>query len=136
MLSLGQTFEGGQEMYLRLAGPLGAGDPALAEGAAWLLGFSISSRGEAWLGAGLGYAVRLQPHGLFVRASFMPGLYRPGTGTDLGGPIEFRSMLELGMLLSRGAVTLSIDHRSNGGLYRQNPGMEVVALTWQIPLSR
>lgn len=53
------------------------------------------------------------------------GLYEPEGGADLGGPVEFRSGLELGYRFSPN-VRLGIDysHLSNSRIYDRNPGLE------------
>lgn len=60
------------------------------------------------------------------------GHYRPGDdGRELGGPLEFRSGIELSRRL--GASTrlgLSFDHLSNAGIYDRNPGTESLVLTF------
>ncbi|HEX6202770.1 MAG TPA: acyloxyacyl hydrolase, partial [Thermoanaerobaculia bacterium] len=60
------------------------------------------------------------------------GHYRPGDdGRELGGPLEFRSGLELSRRLgARTRLGLSFDHLSNAGVYERNPGTESLVLTW------
>jgi hypothetical protein len=58
------------------------------------------------------------------------GHYRPGDeGRELGGPLEFRSGLELSRRLGpRTRLGLSFDHLSNAGIYDHNPGSESLGL--------
>jgi hypothetical protein len=58
------------------------------------------------------------------------GHYRPGDGgRELGGPLEFRSGLELSRRLGpRTRLGLSFDHLSNAGIYDHNPGSESLVL--------
>ena len=64
----------------------------------------------------------------------MTGLYRAGDGLDLGGPIVFRSGIEAGWENRRGwRFGLGFDHRSNAGIYDENPGVETVHLRVSIP---
>ncbi len=128
-VQIGRNSGGSTEAYLRYVG-----QPAV-----WafqpVYGVSWSSRGEGWAGVGLAYTWRGAATGAFVRASFLPGLYRSGDGRDLGGPISFRSGIDLGLALNGGgALTLSISHRSNANLYDRNPGMNTVALGLSLPL--
>lgn len=62
------------------------------------------------------------------------GHYRPGDdeeGRELGGPVEFRSGLELSRRLGeRSWLGLSFDHLSNAVLYDRNPGSESLVLVW------
>ena len=100
-------------------------------------GASISDAGEAWLGAGFTYLVQPREWPVYAEFHLMPGLYASGGGADLGGPIEFRSGLELGYETSRGLrIGLGVDHRSNAGLYDFNPGLETVHLRVSWPLGR
>lgn len=63
------------------------------------------------------------------------GHYRRGDdGRELGGPLEFRSGLELSRRLgARTRLGLSFDHLSNAGVYDDNPGTEslVLTLSWR-----
>jgi hypothetical protein len=60
------------------------------------------------------------------------GHYRAGDeGRDLGGPLEFRSGLELSRRIGRRSrLGLSFDHLSNAGLYDSNRGSESLVLAW------
>ena len=58
----------------------------------------------------------------------MPGLYRTGD-TDLGGSLQFRSLIGAGYELSEDmAVSITIDHLSNGSTQTDNPGSDAVML--------
>ena len=71
---------------------------------------------------------------LFLQLNAMTGLYEEGSGVDLGGPIEFRSGLSVGYQNKAGVrMSLSIDHRSNLGIYSDNPGLETVQFRVSIP---
>lgn len=59
------------------------------------------------------------------------GLYYRNRGKDLGGPVEFRSHLELAYRLPGSArLGLCFYHLSNAGLFDHNPGTESLVLTW------
>jgi lipid A 3-O-deacylase len=60
------------------------------------------------------------------------GHYRRGAeGRELGGPLEFRSGVELARRLGpRSWLGLSLDHKSNAGIYDSNRGTEDLALVW------
>ncbi|HUO86415.1 MAG TPA: acyloxyacyl hydrolase [Thermoanaerobaculia bacterium] len=60
------------------------------------------------------------------------GHHRVGDGgRDLGGPLEFRSGVELARRLGpRTRLALSYDHLSNAGIYRSNRGTESLVLVW------
>jgi hypothetical protein len=66
----------------------------------------------------------------FVEASFMPGYYNP-EDTDLGGNIHFRSLVGLGLKFrGSSAISITVDHLSNGGLTTSNPGSEFVTVRY------
>ena len=62
---------------------------------------------------------------------FAPGLYSHGSeGFDLGGPVEFRSGIELSRRLGeRPACGLLLFHLSNAHIYSHNPGSESLVVT-------
>jgi hypothetical protein len=61
---------------------------------------------------------------LFLAPSFGVGIYQ-GNGVDLGGPLEFRSGIDLGARVSEHIeAAVGIYHLSNGGLYSINGGAE------------
>lgn len=65
-----------------------------------------------------------------VRPGFAISFFDEGDGKDLGGPIEFRSSLELAYgLRSDLRVGLLVYHLSNAGFYDLNPGANSVVLT-------
>ncbi|MGY6536065.1 MAG: acyloxyacyl hydrolase [Pararhodobacter sp.] len=124
VVALGGNSTGSAELYVRRI------ETPVLGGVQPVYGLSVSSRGEAWVGGGLAYGIELSPGGVFVRGSVMPGLHARGRGRDLGGPITFRSGLELGMPLGQGEIALGIDHRSNAGLYSENPGLNSLYLSY------
>jgi hypothetical protein len=65
----------------------------------------------------------------------MPGVYIQGDGNDLGGWFEFRSGIEIGYEAQSGVrYGLSLDHRSNAGIYDENPGLETLQfrVSWRM----
>ncbi|MCL3883393.1 acyloxyacyl hydrolase [Marivita sp. GX14005] len=99
-------------------------------------GLSLGENGETWIGYGATYAHFFGQSGAYAELHAMPGLYFDNGGFDLGGEVAFRSGLELGYETVRGwRVALSYDHRSNAGLYDENPGVETVQLKLSIPLN-
>ena len=81
--------------------------------------------------AGIGLAGRWDAtERWFVEASFAAGHYDRGSeGLDLGGSLEFRTLLGVGYRLSeRTRLSLAIDHLSNAGLDEVNPGRDAVFL--------
>ncbi|OYW60821.1 MAG: hypothetical protein B7Z31_03560 [Rhodobacterales bacterium 12-65-15] len=97
-------------------------------------GISLTDQGAIWVGAGPSYTLPLKSDNVFVQLHAMAGLYLQGDGPDLGGPVEFRSGIEIGFIANNGLrFGLSYDHRSNGGIYEDNPGLETVQLRLSVP---
>lgn len=98
-------------------------------------GVSLADNGSAWVGAGVGWTWTPGATGVFLRLSSMAGVYRRGSGKDLGGPVQFRSALDLGLRRDNGSeIGLGLDHRSNANIYTSNPGLDTAYLFFSIPL--
>jgi lipid A 3-O-deacylase len=64
---------------------------------------------------------------------FGAGNYHHGEGKKLGGPVEFRSSIELARRFGESSrLGLALYHLSNAGLYEHNPGSESLVLDWTI----
>ena len=97
-------------------------------------GLSASSDGELWAGIGNNLTYGFFRDRAFVELNVMVGLYEEGSGVDLGGPVEFRSGLGVGYQNKSGIrFGLSFDHRSNAGIYSDNPGLETVQFRVSVP---
>lgn len=73
-----------------------------------------------------------------LNPNWAAGLYhhRQG-GFDLGGPLEFRSGIELAYRLPNGSrLGLCLYHLSNAGFFDRNPGSESLVLTYSAGLLR
>lgn len=132
MISAGEVLERraqpAGEVYLRYDLPYKRGPFGEA------IGLSIGEQGETWIGFGQTYTMHLGNTPFYGELHAMPGLYFDNGGYDLGGPLEFRSGVELGFETRQGwRMALSYDHRSNAGIYDHNPGIETVALHVSIP---
>ena len=98
-------------------------------------GLSISDTGDVWAGIGHAYTIETRIERVDVQLHAMTGLYSRGTGVDLGGPIEFRSGIEVAYHLENGMrLGLGWDHRSNLEIYSRNPGVKMVHVRLSIPL--
>lgn len=98
-------------------------------------GLSIAEEGETWIGIGPTYTYPFGQSGAYAELHAMPGLYFDNGGFDLGGEVAFRSGIELGYETRQGwRMALSYDHRSNAGIYDENPGVETVQFKVSIPL--
>jgi lipid A 3-O-deacylase len=123
-----QDEQDGGELYLRrdlgiLYGPFRP-----------TVGVSIANGGATWVGAGFVYTL-MSPQGLYVEGNIMPGAYFPGDGNDLGGGLQFRSGIEVGVETRAGLrYGLSVDHRSNADTDSYNPGIETIQfrVSWRM----
>lgn len=83
---------------------------------------------------GLAVDLRLGP--VVLTPSFGAGLYHRGDGKDLGSPVEFRSMLELGYEFAGGyRASIAYSHVSNADLAETNPGANVIGAYLHLPAS-
>ena len=97
-------------------------------------GGSITDDGGLWVGLGSTTTYTTPNERWYAQFHSMPGLYAEGSDVDLGGPIIFRSGVEFGYQARSGVrMSLSFDHRSNAGIYSNNPGLETVQFRVSIP---
>ena len=100
-------------------------------------GAFVQVAGDEVGGPGIGHAYTIDTpiNRVDVQLHAMTGLYSRGTGVDLGGPIEFRSGIEVAYHMENGMrLGLGWDHRSNLEIYARNPGVEMVHVRLSIPL--
>lgn len=91
-----------------------------------ITGFLITADGASYSYAGIHYDL-LQASHWFVAINFAAGAYFRGAGLSLGGVLEFRSGIELGIQATRQTwLGLSFHHLSNASLYDANPGVETI----------
>ena len=65
--------------------------------------------------------------------SFGIGYYEDGDGKELGNSIEFRTTLEISyQLKNNNRIGLSLGHISNANLGANNPGVEILSLSYQV----
>ncbi len=70
-----------------------------------------------------------------VTPSFGAGYYEEGDGRDLGHDIEFRSQIEIAYRFDdRSRLGLAFSHISNAILGDANPGVEILNLSYSVPL--
>lgn len=66
-----------------------------------------------------------------VSPQWATGLYYQDAGRNLGGPLEFRTGIELSRRIGeRSRLGLTLYHLSNAGFYSVNPGTESLVLTY------
>ena len=64
------------------------------------------------------------------------GAYNKGAGKDLGHTLEFRTGVTFAYRFdNRSRLGLRFYHMSNAGISERNPGVEVLDLTYSIPLN-
>ena len=98
------------------------------------VGLSVAEDGETWVGFGQTWLWQPDRSKFYAELHAMPGLYMDNGGLDLGGPIEFRSGIELGYENKAGwRYAFSYDHRSNADIYSRNPGVETIQFRVSIP---
>jgi hypothetical protein len=82
---------------------------------------------DAWVGFGVAGKYRFGRQ-FFLEGSFMPGFYHAGD-TELGGSLHFRSLIGAGFEVNEKlAISLTIDHMSNGSTQTLNPGSDAITL--------
>ena len=68
--------------------------------------------------------------------SFGLGYYDDGNGKKLGNKLEFRTTLELSYQLNNNdRIGFSLGHISNANIGDKNPGVEILSLSYQIPIN-
>lgn len=109
--------------------------PELGAGIGPIAGLSFFEGGSTYTYAGLRWEVDLG-RDLFLAPSFAAGLYDENDGFALGGPLEFRSALELGWHWHRASsLSLTYYHLSNASLYEENGGSESLVLSLGLDLT-
>lgn len=100
------------------------------------MGVIASAQGALYAYGGLGVDIPLGERWTFSPGTGM-GFYFRSYSKDLGGPLEFRSALELSYRLPNDArIGVCLYHLSNAGLRTPNPGSESLVLTYRSGLSR
>ncbi len=99
-----------------------------------LVGVMATTRGSAYLYAGIAFDIFLFPQLVFT-PSFAPGIYIKGWGMELGFPLEFRSSAELSYRFkNKSRFGVMFYHMSNASIGFKNPGTECLVFFYSIPL--
>jgi len=78
----------------------------------------------------LGRRVVIQPNAAFVG-------YHEGNGKDLGGEFQFRTGGEIAWRFDDWSrLAIAFHHISNAGIYNDNPGTELLVLTYSVPFTK
>lgn len=94
------------------------------------LGAAATEDKNAWVYGGVRYDWNVSKHWVLT-PNFAVALYEAGDGKDLGGPIEFRSGLEVSYRFNGGSrLGLLFYHMSNNDYYDPNPGSNSLVVKW------
>lgn len=100
------------------------------------VGFNASDDGSLYGYGGVFWDLDLWNSGFVFTPNFAAGLYHKSDGKKLGGPVEFRSGLELSYQFENlHRVGVAFNHISNASIYDKNPGAETLLINYSLPLS-
>lgn len=100
-----------------------------------VVGGSMAGDGSGHIGIGNALTWRSADSRLFARVSSIAGVHKRGNGKALGGPIMFRTALDLGVMSASGIeYGIGLDHRSSARIYRPNPGLNTAYLFASVKL--
>lgn len=95
-----------------------------------VVGLFVTSDEAVYGYAGAACDFELSPRFLLT-PQFSVGAYEDGDGKDLGHMLEFLSSLQLAYRFDGGSrIGLVYQHISNGSISDDNPGAEIILLTW------
>lgn len=95
-------------------------------------GVLLTNDAAAYVYGGLRYDIHLSERWTLTPHT-AAGLYTDGNDSDLGGPIEFRSGIDLSWQVSPElALFASYSHISNASIYDENPGTNpgLIGVVW------
>lgn len=100
----------------------------------WGFAGQVDTDSDVFVGFGVHANWAIGSGNWFVEGSFMPGYYDEGSsGTDLGGNVQFRSLIGIGYALTaERKLSLAIDHKSNADIEDRNPGSETLVLRYTV----
>lgn len=98
-------------------------------------GIEVDAEGDYWIGAGVSARAPIRNSRWVFELSLMPGFYDDAIAeNDLGGNLQFRSLVGLGFRLDNGSVvSIAASHKSNAGLSGENPGANAIMLRFGRP---
>ena len=105
-------------------------------------GIEITSDSATYLVTGiylednLGIIFTGEESNIIFTPSFGVGYYDDGNGKKLGNDIEFRTTFEISyQLFNKNRIGLSFGHISNANIGDNNPGVEILNFSYQIPFN-
>jgi hypothetical protein len=98
------------------------------------LGMEATTAGAFYAYGGFNFDIPMGNHFLLTLGTAV-GHYSNGSGKDLGDTVEFKSGAEIALRLrNRARLAMALYHISNAGLGSDNPGTEILGLTYSIPV--
>ena len=101
---------------------------------------TTSSESAAFVSLGPVWQLRLPSERWFLHLGFSPTVISGSTfaGKDVGGHVHFTSSATLGTSFGKRrplSLSLRIQHTSNGGLNRVNPGLDMIGVSFGLDIS-
>lgn len=102
------------------------------------LGINADDHGGGYAYGGFNWEIPLGNTPFLLTPNEMVGAYHQGGSKQLGGPLEFRSGIELDYEIPNTAqrVGISFNHISNASIYDHNPGAETLLINYSIPVTQ
>ncbi len=98
------------------------------------IGASVTSDGAFYGYGGFGFDINFTPN-LVLTPNGAVGYFGHGSGTNLGSVVEFRTGAELAWRFAdQSRIGVAINHTSNAGIGKSNPGEQSVVLMYSIPM--
>jgi hypothetical protein len=99
------------------------------------VGVDVTTKGGSYVYGGFGFDINFGPNWVLT-PNGAAGWYQHGSGgTVLGAPIEFRSGAELDYKFAdQSRLGVVLQHTSNAGIGKANPGEQELLLVYQLPL--
>ncbi len=99
------------------------------------VGASVTSDGAFYGYGGLGFDINFTPN-LVLTPNAAGGYFARGSGTNLGSAVEFRTGAELAYRFAdQSRLGLAVNHTSNAGIGKHNPGEQSIVLMYSIPMA-
>jgi lipid A 3-O-deacylase len=99
------------------------------------LGADVTTTGGSYLFGGFGFDINFSPNWVLTPNGAI-GFYQRGGGTPLGSWVEFRTGAELDYKFEdQRRIGVVVQHMSNAGLTKNNPGEQEILVTYQLPLN-
>lgn len=99
------------------------------------VGLNINGDGAIYLYGGAYWDIAIGESDFTFSPNFVAGYHHKGKRSRLGGQLEFRTGFELSYEFeNKNRVGISVNHISNAGFYKSNPGAETILVNFQMPI--